>query len=63
MWQIVIGTAERRDQISIGVKTESGTSLCTQQNDNRFDRATHRERAEETTTSVTRGSVAITLDN
>jgi hypothetical protein len=45
--------AERRDQISNGITTEAGTSLCTQPNDNRFDRATHRERAEETRTSLT----------
>jgi hypothetical protein len=34
--------AERRDQISNGVITEAGTSLCTQPDDNRFDRATQR---------------------
>jgi hypothetical protein len=44
---------ERRDQISNGVTTEAGTSLCTQPSDNRFDRATHREWAEETRTSLT----------
>jgi hypothetical protein len=45
--------AERRDQISNGVTAEAGTSLCTQPNDNRFDRATHSERAVETRMSLT----------
>jgi hypothetical protein len=44
---------ERQDQIDSGVTTEAGTSLCTQPNDNRFDRATHRERAEVTRSSLT----------
>jgi hypothetical protein len=45
--------SQRRDLISNGVTTEAGISLCTQPNVNRFDRATHRERAEGTRTSRT----------
>jgi hypothetical protein len=37
--------------------------LCTQPNDKSFDRANHRERTEETRTSLTERAVAITQDN
>jgi hypothetical protein len=44
---------ERRDQVSNGVTTESGTSIRKQSNENRFDRTTLREQGEVARTSLT----------